>query len=193
MRRRALIRFGAAVFATAALPASGEGDPSAGPSPIQIDVRRSKSGTYPIFTVKAGMTVDAPVHRAWQVLTDYDRLAEFVPELTSSQLIAREGNICIVAQEGFGRFLFIKQKIHLLVRIAETPFAGLAVTLVKGNMHEYRADWTLTPIDADATRIDYDAVIAPMFYVPSLFGAALMKSDLRTMLAAVAREMTSRK
>lgn len=193
MRRRALMLSAAAVLAGMALPALGDADPSAASSTIELDVRRSKGADYPIFTVTAGMTVNAPMERAWQVLTDYDRLADVVPNLTSSRLIARDGRRCVVSQEGFGRFLFIKQAIHLLVRVEETPPSAIAVTLVKGNMHEYRADWALNAIDANTTRIDYSATIAPMFYVPSLFGAALMKSDLRAMLAAVAREMASPK
>lgn len=193
MRRRTLMLSAAAVLAGMALPAFGDADPSAAPSPIEIDVRRGKGESYPVFTVTAGMTVNAPLERAWRVLTDYDRLADFVPNLTSSRLIARDGRICIVSQEGFGQFLFIKQQIHLRVRVEETPHSTIAVTLIKGNMHEYRAGWTLNAIDADTTRIDYNATIAPMFYIPSLFGAALMKSDLRAMLAAVAQEITSPK
>lgn len=193
MRRRALILSAAAVLAGTALPALADADPSAAPSPIQIDVRRSKGEAYPVFTVTAGMTVNAPIERAWQVLTDYDHLADFIPNLTSSRSIARNGRTSIVSQEGFGQFLFIKQQIHLLVRVEETPRSAIAVTMVKGNMHEYRADWALTAVDAGTTRIDYSATIAPMFYVPSLFGAALMKSDLRAMLSAVAKEMASRK
>ncbi|RXZ36129.1 polyketide cyclase [Oxalobacteraceae bacterium CAVE-383] len=204
MQRRTLIRSGAALLAAAALPASirqarADADPpapAAGASVgdrMQIEVRRSSDKTYPVFTVEARLTANVPMRRAWHVLTDYDRLADFVPDLTSSRLIARDGHECIVAQEGFGQFLFIKQPIHLLVRILETPFSTLATTLVKGNMHEYSADWALSEIDANTTQINYDATIAPMFYVPSLFGAALMKRDLRAMLAAVVREMESGK
>jgi ribosome-associated toxin RatA of RatAB toxin-antitoxin module len=207
-RRTLLIRAGAGMLAVAALPlrtALADDDmpppaPMPAPAPIapasssanpglQVDVRRDQGKAYPVFTVKARIVTTAPLQRVWDVLTDYDRLADFVPDLTSSRLVARDGDECIVAQEGFGQFLFIKQPVHLLVRVVETPVSTIQVTLVKGNMHEYSADWALNTIDSAMTQIDYDATIAPMFYVPSLFGAALMKRDLRNMLAGMVREM----
>ncbi|HEY4318402.1 MAG TPA: SRPBCC family protein [Herbaspirillum sp.] len=204
MRCRTLIRTGAAVLALALLPLRGalaDNDAPApgGPPPasasvnanagLQIDIRRDQGKQYPIFTVRAHMVANAPLQRVWEVLTDYDRLADFVPELTSSRLVARDEDECIVAQEGFGQFLFIKQPIHLLLRVAETPYSTVQTTLVKGNMYEYSADWAMHAIDSNTTQLDYDATISPMFYVPSLFGTALMKRDLRNMLAAVVREM----
>jgi ribosome-associated toxin RatA of RatAB toxin-antitoxin module len=197
MRRRTLlIHAGAIALAVAALPLPTALADDNAPAPnananagLQVDVRRDKGTAYPIFTVKARIVTNAPLQRVWDVLTDYDRLAEFVPDLTSSRLVARDGDECIVAQEGFGQFLFIKQPIHLLVRVVETPPSTIQVTLVKGNMHEYSADWVLNAIDANTTQIDYDATLAPMFYVPSLFGTMLMKRDLRNMLAGIVREM----
>jgi ribosome-associated toxin RatA of RatAB toxin-antitoxin module len=208
MKRRTLLARTGAAAVLALLecvrPVLADQDPIVAASPVpavsaaagrrpEVNVRRHKGDAYPIFTVKARIVVNAGLQRAWQILTDYDRLAEFIPDLTSSHVVASNGRESIVSQEGFGQFLFIKQQIHLLVRVAETPFSGIAVTLINGNMHEYRADWTLSAIDPETTRIDYNATIAPKFYVPSLFGAALMKSDLRNMLAALIREIEKEK
>jgi ribosome-associated toxin RatA of RatAB toxin-antitoxin module len=204
-RRTLLIRTGAvAVLALleAARPALADQDPVTAPATAstavpgrqtEVDVQRNKGEAYQIFTVKARIVANAGLQRTWQVVTDYDRLAEFIPDLTASRLVARNGRESIVSQEGFGQFLFIKKQIHLLMRVVETPFSGITVTLIKGNMHEFRADWTLTAIDAETTQIEYSATIAPKFYVPSLFGAALMRSDLRNMLAALVREIEKSK
>jgi hypothetical protein len=164
---------------------------------LEIDVKRRAGHDYPIFDLQARASVRATIQRSWQVLTDYDREADFVPNLISSRLVARDDRTCVIEQEGYGQFLFIKQAIHLLVRAQETPFSNIAVTLVKGNMHEYHANWGLStlPEPADAapdnnqTQIIYTATIAPTFYIPSLFGAALMKRDLHNMIAAVVKEI----
>jgi ribosome-associated toxin RatA of RatAB toxin-antitoxin module len=202
-RRTLLIRTGAAAVLAlleAARPVLADQDAVIAPAATAAipgrgpeDVQRRKGDDYPIFTIKARIVANAGLPRAWQVLTDYDRLAEFVPDLTSSRVIARDGRESIVSQEGFGQFLFFKQQIHLRVRVVEKPLSAIAVTLIKGNMHEYRADWTLAAIDPETTQIDYNATIAPKFYIPSLFGAALMRSDLRNMLAAVVLEIEKEK
>ena len=156
---------------------------------IEIDVTNREGDNYQVFDVRAGALVGASVQRAWQVLTDYDRLAEFVPHMVFSRLISRDDHECIVEQEGYGQFLFIKRTVSLLMHVLESPYSNIALTLLKGNMHEYQAEWQLTAVETDLTQIVYTGTVAPAFYVPSLFGSALMKSDLRTMLAAVVREI----
>ncbi|WP_240475793.1 SRPBCC family protein [Herbaspirillum rhizosphaerae] len=163
-----------------------------------IDVVMNRAKGYPLFEVTAKMTVNADVARSWKVLTDYNRLAEFVPNLSRSQVSSSEGNERIVTQNGFARFLFIRQPIDLVLHVAEQPMQAIDIRLVSGNMREYQARWELQTQQAQQpqqpggdgrTRISYAGIIAPDFYVPTLFGAALMKSDLRNMLNAVKAEM----
>ncbi|MDB5118757.1 MAG: polyketide cyclase [Mucilaginibacter sp.] len=202
-RRELLIKTGTGLLALSQINAIG---PASAATPgaalnadglLEIDVKRRAGHDYPIFDLQARAAVRATLQQSWEVLTDYDREADFVPNLISSRLIARDDRTCVIEQEGYGQFLFIKQAIHLLVRAQETPFSNIAVTLVKGNMHEYRANWALSTLpepadaapDSSRTQIIYTATIAPTFYIPSLFGAALMKRDLHNMIAAVVREI----
>lgn len=170
---------------------------TAGESDISVVMNHAKG--YPLFVVTAKMTANAGIARSWKVLTDYDRLAEFVPNLSSSQVLSSEGNERVVTQNGFARFLFIRQNIDLVLHVTEQPMEAIDIRLVSGNMREYQARWELQamspmrqPGDDGRTRISYAGIIAPGFYVPTLFGATLMKSDLRNMLNAVKAEMEKR-
>ena len=165
------------------------------PPQPDINVSMNRTKGYPLFEVTAKMTVNADLARSWKVLTDYNRLAEFVPNLSRSQLNSSEGNEHIVTQNGFAKFLFIRQHIDLVLRVTEQPMQAIDIRLVSGNMREYQARWELQaqqPEDDGRTRISYAGIIAPDFYVPTLFGAALMKSDLRNMLNAVQAEIEKR-
>jgi hypothetical protein len=202
-RRELLIKTGNGLLAlwqiNAMRPASAATpeEPADAGDLLEINVKRRTGHDYPIFDLQARASVRATLQQSWQVLTDYDREADFVPNLISSRLVARDDRTCVIEQEGYGQFLFIKQAIHLLVRAQETPFSNITVTLVKGNMHEYHANWALSTLpdtadttpDNNRTQIIYTATIAPTFYIPSLFGAALMKRDLRNMIAAVVKEI----
>jgi ribosome-associated toxin RatA of RatAB toxin-antitoxin module len=196
-RRELLTKTGAAGMLTllqlsALRPVLAAAETSGASAALQIEVKRRQGDGYPVFDLRAHASVHATAQRAWEVLTNYDRLAEFVPNLSSSRLISRADRECVVAQEGYGQFLFIKQPIHLLVHVHETPFSNIALTLLKGNMHEYQANWAITAAtaaDNHLTQIAYTGTIAPAFYIPSLFGAAMMKSDLRNMIATVVREI----
>jgi ribosome-associated toxin RatA of RatAB toxin-antitoxin module len=164
----------------------------------EINVTMSRAKGHPLFDVTAKMTVNAGVLRSWKVLTDYDGLPGFVPNLSRSQVTASNGNERVVAQNGYARFLFIRQPIDLILHVTEQPMQAIDIRLVSGNMREYQARWELQALqplqprqapDGDRTQISYAGVIAPDFYVPTLFGAALMKSDLRKMLNAVKAEI----
>jgi len=170
---------------------------TAGGPDVSVVMTRAKG--YPQFAVTATMTANADIARSWKVLTDYDRLAEFVPNLTRSQVDSSAGNERVVTQNGFARFLFIRQNIDLVLHVTEQPMEAIDIRLVSGNMREYQARWELQamppmphPGDDGRTRIAYTGIIAPDFYVPTLFGATLMKSDLRNMLNAVKAEIEKR-
>lgn len=167
---------------------------TAGGPDVSVVMTRAKG--YPQFAVTATMTANADIARSWKVLTDYDRLAEFVPNLTRSQVDSSAGNERVVTQDGFARFLFIRQNIDLVLHVTEQPMEAIDIHLVSGNMREYQARWELQamphPGDDGRTRIAYTGIIAPDFYVPTLFGATLMKSDLRNMLNAVKAEIEKR-
>ena len=170
---------------------------TAGEPDISVVMTHAKG--YPVFAVTAKMTANADVARSWKVLTDYNRLAEFVPNLSRSQVSSSEGNERVVTQHGFAQFLFIRQNIDLVLHVTEQPMEAIDIRLVSGNMREYQARWELQAVsplqqagDDLRTHIAYAGIIAPDFYVPTLFGAALMKRDLRNMLNAVRAEMEKR-
>lgn len=134
----------------------------------------------------------ATPQRAWQVLTDYERLAEFVPNLTSSTLISRNGREAVVEQYGSGGFLFITQEIHLVLRVREQPFSAIDITRIAGNMKRYDAQWILIPARenrCDGTRIAYSAILQPDFFLPPFVGPALVQADVEKMLQAVLAEI----
>jgi ribosome-associated toxin RatA of RatAB toxin-antitoxin module len=158
-------------------------------TPPQIDVFTRSVDGHPSFDVSGSMTVAASLERSWGVLTNYDRHAEFVPNLSDSHVLSRDADTCVVVQHGFARFLFIRQPVEMKLRITEHPMQSIDIHLISGNMHHYQARWEVQASADGGTRISYGGVISPDFYVPGLFGPSLIKSDLRGMLEAVRTEI----
>jgi ribosome-associated toxin RatA of RatAB toxin-antitoxin module len=168
--------------ATPALAESTDASP-------QIEVKLYQVDGQPTFEVSASLTVNATQEHSWKVLTGYDRLAQFVPNLSDSHVVARDGNRVIVQQTGYAKFLFIRQPVELRLQVTEQAMQRIDIHRLGGNMVSYEAHWELQPLPENRTRIAYSGIIAPDFYVPSLFGPALMRSDLRSMLEAVRSEI----
>jgi len=53
-----------------------------------IETRIERQGEYITVSASAVMQVDARI--AWEVLSDYDNLAQFIPDMKSSRVVSRK-------------------------------------------------------------------------------------------------------
>ena len=159
---------------------------------IEVSVTRMQQDEQAFFEIHASGFVRRSQMKAWQVLTDYNRLHEFVPNLLSSKLLERNGAQAMIEQKGRVGFFIMTRTIHLVVRVTEQPFSALDIALVAGDMKHYVTRWELAPSTHDGasgTRISYSGMVEPDFFVPSLLGAALLRTDMKRMLEAVIAEI----
>jgi ribosome-associated toxin RatA of RatAB toxin-antitoxin module len=141
------------------------------------------------YRIAANGTVAAAPALAWHVLTDYDHLAEFVPDLKSARVLGRDGDKVIVEQVGAARFLVFSRDIRLVVLVHEQAPNKIDISLVEGDMKVYRCSWELVPLDSGGTRVLYRAAIEPAFYVPEMIGTNLVRKDIARMMTAVLLRM----
>ncbi len=60
------------------------------------------------FMIDASLRVDAHHHIAWQVLTDYNNLARFVPGMLTSEIVSGPGEPLLLKQTGQSGFLLFR-------------------------------------------------------------------------------------
>jgi ribosome-associated toxin RatA of RatAB toxin-antitoxin module len=148
-----------------------------------------------MFEITATGFVRATQRQAWNVLTDYDRLHEFVPDLQSSTLLSRDGRVAVVEQHSHAVFLFLSQSVHLVVRITEQPDSIIDVSLIDGDMKSYSAHWELMPATEEGvpgTRVNFAGTMEPDFFVPPLIGNAIVQVNVKKMVEAVLHEIERR-
>ena len=156
------------------------------PSALEVRVERSESEAGHVYQVSAHGEVAAAPADVWRVLTDYERMPEFVPDLREARVLARNGDQVTVEQFGTARLLFLRRDIHLVVQVHEQPIAQIDISLVNGDMRLYSCRWRLVPVPGTGgTRLIYSGTLAPKFYVPSLLGASMVGADIKKMMAAV--------
>jgi hypothetical protein len=71
---------------------------------------------------------------AWRVLTDYDRYAEFIPDLRASRVVARDGTKITVGQSGDAALWLFKMPIHATFEVNEMPQHSLQSRTVAGSV-----------------------------------------------------------
>ncbi len=154
--------------------------------PLEVSVKRLDLDDQKVFDVLASGAVMAAPATVWKILTTYERMPEFVPDLQSTRVVSRNGNEVIVEQLGTARLLFIKRDIRLVVRVTEQPTNIIDIALISGDMKQYHCRWELIPMpETGGTRILYSGRLVPNFYVPGMLGASMVRSDIEKMMTAV--------
>jgi carbon monoxide dehydrogenase subunit G len=154
---------------------------------VSVQVERQEDA----FNVEADLLVAVDRRVAWQVLTDYNNLASFVPGMRSSRIVSAPGEPVLLEQKGESGFLLFKVPIEVVSRIEEVPLGAVRFQSVSGNLRNKRGEWALAQHD-HATRVSYRASITPAFLLPPLIGPAIVGRDVRIMVEGVAREMLRR-
>lgn len=141
--------------------------------------------------IDARLRVDVHHHIAWQVLTDYDNLARFVPGLVTSRIVSEPGAPLLLKQTGQSGFLWLTLPIEVVVRIVEIPLEAIRFSAVSGTLKSKSGEWRIEAQD-DTTLLIYRASLVPGFWIPPVIGTAMMGQDVRSKLVGVANEMTRR-
>lgn len=150
---------------------------------------------FPSFQLNASGFVRVTPRQAWRVLTDYEHLSEFVPDLLRSTVLSRGEREATVEQVSRAGFLFLSHTVRMVVHIEERPFSVIDVALVAGDLRHYHAHWTLAAATRAGTRgtlITYAGELEPDFYLPLLIGQPLVQAQVQRMVAAVMTEIERR-
>lgn len=164
-----------------AVPAWGASLPALDLTVARIDVAEGGKA----YRIASSGTVAAAPAAVWRILTDYQHMADYVPDLTSARVLSRSGNQVVLEQMGVARMLFFTRDIRLVVAVHEQAPSRIDVSLVDGDMKVYRCSWELRAAGAGGTTVLYNATIEPTFYVPGLVGTRLVRQDIGRMMAAV--------
>lgn len=163
----------------------------AGAAPIQAqpEVRVTRNGS--LFIIQGGFHLPVRAGIAWGVLTDYNRFAEFVPNMTWSRVASAPGEPLLLDLKGENGVLFFRIAYHALLRVDEEAGSRISFRSVGGNFRELSGEWRLTP-EPGGVRIVYWARMIPEFWVPPLIGPAIIRYNVRTQLDGLAQEMLRR-
>lgn len=134
-----------------------------------------------------------PLEQVWQILTDYDQLADFIPNLTQSQRIPHpQGGIRLV-QVGTQCFLNVKFCARVVLDMLETFPRELRFSMVEGDFRQFEGRWLLDPVALDhnpGTQLSYDLTVLPPRAMPAGLIERHICRDLSQNLRAICDRAT---
>jgi ribosome-associated toxin RatA of RatAB toxin-antitoxin module len=150
----------------------------------------SRNGDEVVVSAVAEVAADSAT--AWDVLTDYNRLPDFIPDMSDSRILERRGQHALVRQSGRAGIGPFQQSFSLTLAVYEVPLQSVTARAVAGDFRRFESSYRLRTDDAGHTRIEYSAVIEPSAGIPPLVGLPLMSSTIRRQFEALLAEIDRR-
>jgi len=162
----------------------------AGALPSSVDVRVEQRGDR--IVVHAQSDVAADRGTIWATLSDYDNLAHFIPNMSSSRMIARNGSVALVEQRGVARVGPLRRSFNVLLQVNEHADDSMSLSGVGGDFMLFDARYEIVSLTSDLTRIVYDGAIVPLIPTPSLLSVPVMRAMISTQFGALVQEISRR-
>ncbi|MDW8324638.1 MAG: SRPBCC family protein [Burkholderiales bacterium] len=142
-----------------------------------------------VIAVAAEIEVRVEREQAWAVLTDYNRWAEFIPDLQVSRVISAPGEPIRLEQRGSVPWL-PNFPLVMIALVEEYPQRAIRFQRIAGNIRVLVGEWQLH--GKNPVRLSYRSTVVPGFPMPPEVSSEIFRHDARSRLEALAREMERR-
>lgn len=187
LRRACVIGFPATAL-WAAAPFALAADPPQAVAEEDVQVQRSGQG----FTVDLSFYAPVPPAQAWAVLTDFEHMPEFLPNLTSSHVNKLSDIELKVSQTGVAKYGVFSANFESIREITLTPETEIHAHGVGGNLQHLESVMQLHP-EGNGTKLIYHVEALAGFWFPPLIGPSLVRHDTAAQFSAMVREMLRRR
>ncbi len=128
----------------------------------------------------------------WKVLTDYENLSSFIPNLSSSRVLAQTAHTVRLAQVGSQQLLGLKFSAQVELELTEHLADGLLqFRMVKGDFRRFEGNWRLQSLP-DGTSLLYELTVQGCLGMPVGLIEQRLRADLAANLLAVEQEASRR-
>jgi len=142
---------------------------------------------------------------AWDTLTDYEHLNQFVPDIERSRVVARDGDRLVVEHIGAFRLLVMSMPVRLKLAVEHEPYHRVVARSEPGKVGteeqtlvSVSSSYRLVPLEASqgGVRVEYEARLQLGNTLPalvdSIFGRSIVEHGLRKHFEAMPNEIERR-
>jgi ribosome-associated toxin RatA of RatAB toxin-antitoxin module len=141
--------------------------------------------------IQATIAVPCSVEQVWQVLTDYDALADFIPNLTLSQCLEKSEQGIRLEQIGSQCFLNIQFCARVVLNMVEQFPHRLSFQMVEGDFRNFEGAWSLETAETEqgpVTRLCYEVTVLPPRAIPAALIERHLCRDLTQNMQAIRQQ-----
>ncbi len=131
--------------------------------------------------------------QVWQVLTDYENFAEFMPGLRQSRRLDRPTGGVRIEQVRSKSFMGMNISSRLVFDIEEQFPYEIHYQLIEGDMKAFSAYWRLEPWSLSESKagidLTYDFLVSPKRIFPIALVEHILSHDIPTMMLGISQRV----
>jgi ribosome-associated toxin RatA of RatAB toxin-antitoxin module len=138
--------------------------------------------------ISAKVQIPQPLEQIWKVLTDYEALPEFLPNLAKSRLMEHPNGGIRLEQVGSQRLLNFNFSARVVLDLEECFPKEINFRMVEGDFKSFSGSWCLEPYSLGeclGTNLCYTIQVWPKLTMPVGIIENRLSKDLRLNLVAI--------
>ncbi|NEQ28298.1 MAG: cyclase [Microcoleus sp. SIO2G3] len=136
--------------------------------------------------ISASIQVGQSIDRVWQILTDYEHLADFIPNLAKSRRLPHPDGGIRVEQIGAQNFLNFRFCARVVLDMIENFPNRLDFQMIEGDFKQFFGSWQLEEVSAaGATQLTYSVTVLPPRTMPIALIERKLSSSMAVNLEAI--------
>lgn len=161
----------------------------------EVDVQTEATGARE-RRLSAGIAIATPPDPIWQVLTDYEALSEFIPNLETTRRLEHPQGGIRLEQVGADRLFRLNFRARLVLDLEEEPLAReIRFQMVEGDFKRFEGCWQLEPVsgaDRSETYLRYSLTVCPPRAMPVRLIEGRLRRNLALNLVAIRQRVCDR-
>ena len=141
-----------------------------------------------VYTVTAAFAVSESPQTVIAVLTDYERIPQYMPDVQISKVLERTAAGAVVEQQAVSKFMLFSKRVHLVLEVREDADAIRFRDRCGQSFTSYEGAWLISQHDS-LTVVDYQLSAAPSFEVPAFVLKRLLKRDAAQLIDRIKAEI----
>ena len=163
---------------------------SVGGTANEVRVRTALAADGKTIQVMVALVLPINHELVWEVLSDYENMPRFVPDIRATRLINVEPGKKRVVIDGVARLVFLEFPTSTTLDVVYPRDGSIALNSVAGNLAVHGV--VRVHGDGTSTRVDYQVGIVPDFWLPPLIGDFLIGRQIKRQFEAMVAEMHRR-
>ncbi|MBO3457903.1 SRPBCC family protein [Aetokthonos hydrillicola Thurmond2011] len=144
--------------------------------------------------ITAQVQIPQPAAKVWEVLTDYEALADFIPNLAKSCRLEHPTGGIRLEQIGCQRLLRFNFSARVILDLEEFFPEKINFQMVEGDFKDFSGSWCLEPYsngDLMGTYLSYTVKVWPKLTMPVAIIERRLSQDVKLNLMAIYKRLES--